>query len=220
MQKIGMLQAFVELKETEDATFVHPQGQEDQSRLIKMRILAEHAVNLYIVPVDYEYASYDEDGVLLPGRVVEHYDEPEFVRFLAHVEPGLEQLEFYWRGSFCLRLIGGGIWLDTYDNTAFNVESVDPVSFARLWEREERDPRILEIERMARHNQMALQEQMRADMAAFAANLEARYQTNVTPAPVAAALAATGTTATGTGVASADDQQPDSAASAGTGGQQ
>lgn len=219
MQKIGMLQAFVELKETEDATFVHPQGNEDQARLIKMRILAERAVNLYIVPVEYQHAWYDENGVRQPGRVTAHHDEPDFVRFLAHVEPGLEQLEFYYRGSFCLRLMGGDIWLDTYDNTAFNVESVDPVSFARMWEREERDPRILEIERQARYNQMRLEEQMRADFAAHAAMLEERYKTNVAPAPIAPVAPTGGGTTPSASVSPTDDQQSDTAAPAGTGGQ-
>ncbi len=201
MQKIGMLQAFVQLKETEDATFVHPWGNEDQARLIKMRILAENAVNLYIVPVRYDYET---------KTVVEHHDDPEFVHFLAHVEPGLEQLEFYWQGSFCLRLMGGNIWLDTYDNTAFNVESVDPASFARLWEREERDPRILEIERQARHNQMLLQEQMAADRAAFAsqmAELVQQAKTNVAPAALAPVTPTGSGTPESTSVPPTSDQQ-------------
>lgn len=175
MQKIGMLQAFVQLSETEDATFVHPQGNEDQARLIKMRILVEKPVNLYLIPVEYDYEN---------RKVTAHHDEPEFIQFLTHVEPGMEQIEFYWRGSFCLRLMGGNIWLDTYDNTAFNVESVDDVSFARLWEREERDPRILEMERLARHNSRILDEQRAQDYALYEermAALEAKYQQNVTP---------------------------------------
>ncbi|UIB81384.1 hypothetical protein [Flyfo microvirus Tbat2_91] len=173
MQKIGMLQAFVQLAETEDATFVHPQGNEDQARLIKMRILAEKPVNLYLIPVEYDYEN---------RKVTAHHDDADLIQFLTHVEPGMEQIEFYWKGSFCLRLMGGNIWLDTYDNTAFNVESVDDVSFARLWEREERDPRILEMERLARHNSRILEEQRANDLALYEqrmAALEARYQQNV-----------------------------------------
>lgn len=173
MQKIGMLQAFVQLAETEDATFVHPQGNEDQARLIKMRILAEKPVNLYLIPVVYDYEN---------RKVIEHHDDPDLIQFLTHVEPGMEQIEFYWKGSFCLRLMGGNIWLDTYDNTAFNVESVDDVSFARLWEREERDPRILEMERAARHNQARLREEMAADMAAYREQLRQEFAANVAPA--------------------------------------
>ncbi|UIB81363.1 hypothetical protein [Flyfo microvirus Tbat2_43] len=182
MQKLGMLQAFAQLAETEDATFVHPQGSEDQARLIKMRILAEKPVNLYLIPVDYDYEFVDENGK--KGRVTAHHDEDEFIQFLTHVEPGMEQLEFYWKGSFCLRLMGGNIWLDTYDNTAFNVESVDDVSFARLWEREERDPRILEMERLARHNSRLLDQQRAEDLRLYEermAALEAKYQQNVNP---------------------------------------
>lgn len=208
MQKIGMLQAFVQLEETEDATFVHPEGQHDQARLIKMRILAEKAVNLYIVPVEYDYEA---------RQVTAHHDEPEFVRFLAHVEPGMEQIEFYYCGSFCLRLMGGNIWLDTYDNSAFNIESVDPVSFARLWEREERDPRILEIERAARHNQNALREQMEADRAQFLLMMS-EMQKNVTPAPSAPVAPAPSTPAPSSAVPSSGDQQADTPAPDGTGG--
>ncbi len=218
MQKLGMIQAFVELGELEDATFAHPQGNEDQARLIKMRILAEKPVNMYIVPVEYQYPSYDENGQYQPGRVTAHHEGPEFVRFLAHVEPGLEQIEFYYRGSFCLRLMGGGIWLDTYDNTAFNIESVDPVSFARMYEREERDPRILEIERAARHNSLMLQQQMEADRAQFIAMMEA-MKNNVTPAPSASGTATASAGTEGTSVPPADDQEPDQSASGGTGGQ-
>ncbi len=213
MQKIGQLQAFMELKETQDAMFVHPLGQRDQSRLIKMRILAEHPVNLYVVPVEYDYDT---------GEVIEHLDDPSAVRFLCHVEPGLEQVEFYWLGCFCLRLIGGNIWLDTYDNTAFNVESVDPDSFARLWEREERDPRILEIERAARHNKLLLEQQMQADRAAFRAEMAAyreEVRSNVAASPSSSSSQAGSTTAQSAGVSSASDNASAVATPAGNGGE-
>lgn len=167
MQKIGQLQSYVEVLETQVPTFLHPVGQEDQSRLIKMRIRAAQATNLYVQPIDLESGEVGDDI------------------FLAHIEPGLDQIEFYYVGSFGLRLMGGNVWLDTYDNTAFNIESADPTSFARLWEREERDPRILEIERSARHNSMLLQQQMEADRAAFRQEMAAmrqEAQNHVTPA--------------------------------------
>lgn len=174
MQKLGMIQAYSPLDEGQDALFVHPQGNIDNARLVKFRLLAESAVHLYLVPVDYDY---DRE------KVTAYHDDPEFTIFLTAVQPGYEEVEFHYRGSFCLRLKGGGVWLDTYDNTALNVESADPQSYARLWEREERDPRILEIERAARHNQMILAEQMRADFAAHAAALEERYRASgVSPA--------------------------------------
>lgn len=178
MQRIGQLQAFAELKEGEDGVFLHPQGQEGQSRLIKMRILAEQAVNLYLININV-----DEDGVF------EEVDGAD-PRFLCHVTPGMEEVEFYWLGSFALRSKGGNIWLDTYDNTSFSVESADPVSFARLWEREERDPRILEIERMARHNRLMLEQQMAEDRAQHAARtaeltalIEGAKNVNKAPSP-------------------------------------
>lgn len=209
MQKIGMLQAFVELAETEDATFVHPEGQADQSRLIKMRILAEKPVNLFVVPVEYDY---DE------GEVIEHHDSDEFIRFLTHVEAGMEQIEFYWRGSFCLRVMGGNIWLDTYDNTAFNVESSDPTSYARLWEREERDPRILEIERQARHNQNQLRQEMEADRARFMAEMMEQTRNAIAEAKSASVTPAASAPAPSASVPSASDQQSVEPVASGDGG--
>ncbi|UIB81370.1 hypothetical protein [Flyfo microvirus Tbat2_83] len=217
MQKFGMIAAFVELTETDDATFVHPEGQADQARQIKMRINAEQAVSLWVVPVEFDYDYVDPQTGERVGQVVEHHDDPEFTRFLAHIEPGLDQLEFYYQGSFCLRVKGGNIWLDTYDNTAFNVESVDPVSFARLWERDERDPRILEIERAARHNQNLLRAEMERDRAEFAAMM-AEMKNSVTPAPSAPVPSNGSTQTEGTSVPPASDQQPDPAATPPAGG--
>lgn len=173
MQKLNMIQAFAELPEGTDATFAHPQGQAEQARLIKMRINAPQDVNLYITPIVID----DETG-----EVLSH--EPDNAQFLAHVAAGFEQVEFYYRGSFCLAALGGSVWLDTSDNTAFSVEASDYTSYARLWEREERDPRILEIERAARHNQELLLRQMAEDRAAYAAQMaaiEERVNANVTP---------------------------------------
>lgn len=159
MQKLNMIQAFAELPEGTEALFAHPQGQAEQARLIKMKVNAPQATNLYIT----DQGDPDENGVIHDGDV----------RFLAHVAPGFEQIEFYYKGSFTLSVVGGGIWLDTYDNTAFSVEASDFTSYARLWEREERDPRILEIERAARHNQELLLRQMAEDRSAYAAQMRA-----------------------------------------------
>lgn len=170
MQKLNMIEAYKELPEGENAVFYHPEGQHEQARLIKMRINAPQPCNLWITPVD---RIDPETGVV----------EEESI-FLGHVDAGLEHIEFFYRGSFALSVLGGSIWLDTYDNTAFSVESSDETSYARLWEREERDPRILEIEQMARRNMMVLQEQMAEDRRLFAQKMEelaARTAANVTP---------------------------------------
>jgi hypothetical protein len=211
LQKLNMIQAFKVLDEATDATFAHPQGQADQARLIKMRINAPQAVNLYVTPVDID----DETGE------VSSHDE-DATRFLAHIEPGFEQIEFYYRGSFCLSAVGGSIWLDTYDNTAFSVEASDFATYARLWEREERDPRILEIERAARHNQEMLLRQMAEDRACYAAQmaeLAKQVKANVSPSP---APANSGTASSVTPLPSgtpAGDPATDGAASAGDGGE-
>jgi hypothetical protein len=179
MQKLNMIEAYRELPEGENAVFFHPEGQETQSRLIKMRINAPQPVNLWLTPVDRidpETGEVDEASI-----------------FLGHADAGLEQIEFYYRGSFALSALGGAIWLDTVDNTYFSVEASDDTSYARLWEREERDPRILEIEQAARHNQRILMEQMAADRAAFAAQMQALTESVKTNVSTSSAPASGGT---------------------------
>lgn len=205
MQKIGQLQTYVEIPEAQAPVFLHPQGS-DQSRLIKMRILAENSVNLFVERIDAD----PETG------------EIEAIRFLAHVAPGMEQLEFYFKGSFALQAVGGSIWLDTYDNTSFNVESVSPESFARLHEREERDPRQLEMEQVARHNRRIFEEQRAADLAEYEARLiamEERLLKSVTPPSSAPSAPATSVPAQSASVSSANDLSNDPPAEDGNGGQ-
>lgn len=208
MQKLNMIQAFAELPEGVEAVFAHPEGQADQARLIKMNINAPQDCNLYVTPLDLVN---EATGELIDGEA----------RFLAHVSAGFEQLEFYYNGSFSLAVVGGAIWLDTYDNTAFSVEASDFTSYARLWEREERDPRILEIERAARHNQELLLRQMAEDRAAYAAQMAALAERVSSNVPASSAPASGGTTSDGQAVstgAPASDTSADGAPSAGTGG--
>lgn len=186
MQKLDQIQKFLVLNEGEDATFAHPQGQEQQARLIKMRLNAPSAVNLWITPV-----TLDPDT----GDVRTHHAEQQI--FLAHVAPGFEQIQFYYDGSFCLNAIGGNVWLDTYDNTGFSVEASDPTSFAQLYEREERHPAILEMERIARHNAELLREQNRAELIAFMAELEKRNSANVASVAAPVDLGTTSPTSDG-----------------------
>jgi hypothetical protein len=212
MQKLGMIQAYSPLNEGQDAIFVHPQGNLENSRLIKFRLLAETDIRLFVVPVEYDYDLQ---------QVTVHHDEPDFTLFLSALKPGFEEIEFYYRGSFCLRVTGGNVWLDTYDNTALNIEGASTESYARLWEREERDPRILEIERAARHNTMMLQQQMEADRAQFAAMME--QMKNVTQAP-ASGTAGTPSVSSDAGTpvpasAPAGDPPAAPAVDGGTGGQ-
>ena len=205
MQKIGMVQEYVLLKETQKPVFFHPEGIEDQSRLIKMRLRAEQAVNLYLEPLD----ANPETG-----------EVPEEI-FLAHCEPGLEQIEFFYRGSFGLIIVGGNIWLDTYDNTSFEVESLDPTSFARLWEREERDPRILEMEQIARMNQRERDAQRENDRAEYEARIKALEErfANVAASQSPSSAPASGGGGTGSSVPSASDSEPAAGPSSADGGE-
>lgn len=211
MQKLDQIQKYAILEEGTDATFVHPEGQADQARKIKMRINAPGDVNLFITPVDWDYET---------GTVTTHYPDAQI--FLAHVNAGFESLDFMYQGSFCLNAIGSDIWLDTYDNSAFSVEASDPTSFARLFEREERHPAILEMERMARHNQEALRLQNAAEMAAAIAALEKRMTANVvTPASASTSAAPSGEGGAGAPVstsAPAANQEPGAAAPNGASG--
>lgn len=212
MQKLDQIQKFVVLAEGEDATFVHPVGQADNSRLIKMRINAPQACNLFITPVVYDHEE---------NKVRTHLADEQI--FLAHIEPGFEQIQFYYNGTFCLNSIGGDIWLDTYDNSTFSVEASDPTSFARLFEREERHPAILEMERMARHNNEAMRRQNAIDMEAAVAALEKRMLANVAPNAVTAPVGASGGQSDeGKAVSSGEtssDPKPDGTTPAGTGGE-
>lgn len=211
MQKFNSIQAFAELPEGNEATFLHPEGQAEQARLIKMRVNAPQPTNLYLEPVEVDY----ETGEISAVPDAEH-------RFLAHVGPGLENLEFYYKGSFSLSAIGGAVWLDTSDNTSFSVEASDFTNYARLWEREERDPRILEIEQAARHNQRVLMEQMAADREAFRREMEAlaaKAKPDVTPSPAPADSGAASSVAPVSPVAPAGDPQPATPAPAGAGGE-
>ena len=208
MQKLNMIQAFAELAEGTEALFAHPEGQAEQARLIKMKINAPQATNLYIT----DQGDPDEDGVIHDGEV----------RFLAHVPAGFEQVEFYYKGSFTLACVGGGIWLDTYDNTAFSVEASDFASYARLWEREEEDPRILEIQRIARHNREELQRQMAADREEYAAQLRAideRISANVAQAQTPASGGTPSAEPKVPASAPSSDTQPAAPVAAGTGGE-
>lgn len=204
MQRIGQLQTYVEIAEGTAPVFRHPAGS-DQSRLIKMRLLAESAVNLYVERIDPD----PETGELEP------------LRFLAHIAPGFEELEFRFLGSFALQLVGGNVWLDTYDNTSFNVESVSPESFARLHEREERDPRQLEMEQIARYNQRLFDQQRAADRAEYEARLiamEERLANNVNPAPSVASPPAASVPAQSASVPPANDLANDPPSEDGNGG--
>lgn len=205
MQKIGQLQTYVEIRDGTAPVFLHSAGSE-QSRLIKMRLLAESAVNLFVERID-------------PDPVT---GELEPIRFLAHIAPGFEELEFRFLGSFALQPVGGNVWLDTYDNTAFNVESVSPESFARLHEREERDPRQLEMEQIARYNQRLFDQQRAADRAEYEARLiamEERLARNVNSPSSATGAPTASPGAQSTSVPPTDDQSDDTSSEGGNGGQ-
>jgi len=169
MQRLNMLQGYQRLAEATGAVFQQPVDNADQSRLVKFRIITEQDVVLKVSDCDFDPET---------GEVGE-LGEP---RLLTVVKAGFDEVEFNYLGTFQLDFMGATeIWLDTFDNAFVSTEPADLTNYARLWEREERDPRILEIERAARHNQMLLQQQMREDFERHAAAMEAKYAQSAAP---------------------------------------
>lgn len=210
MQKLNEIQRYQRIKAGSLPVFKHPDGQADGARLVKMRINAPDAVRLFTRRLD----KFDPST----GEVVEGEEH-----FLAYVGPGYEQLEYWYRGDFALLVEGGEIWLDTLDSSVFDLEASDHENYARVWEREEIDPAIAEMMRVARYNQRVLEEQMARDRADYAARLEEMRQIvekkNV-PAP-----ASDGNRGTASPVApvpsgaSGDDSGKPASAGTGTGGE-
>lgn len=210
MQKLNEIQRYKLVKEGQAVKFEHPEGQELVSRLIKMRLNVPQSVNLYVTRLDKVEAE--------TGEIVE-----EDVHFLAHCGPGFEQLEYYYRGNFTLSALGGDIWLDTLDSSDWSLEATDDTNYARLWEREERDPRILEMEQMARYNRRLLEEQMAADRAIYEARMSEMRAMMEKVNVSAPAADGTGGTPSAKPVlpsgASGDDKGKQAPADAGTGGE-
>ncbi|QIG67588.1 hypothetical protein EVB46_006 [Rhizobium phage RHph_TM32] len=206
MQRLNMLQGYSRLALAASAVFQHPVDNPEQSRLVKLRVITDQDAVLKVSDCDFD----PETGEVI-GAV-------RNTRLLTVVKAGFDEVEFYYRGTFALDFMGPDeIWLDTYDSAFVPTEAADLTNYARLWEREERDPRILEIERAARHNQMVLQAQMQADFAAYAASLEAKYAQST--APVAGSGGTTSTEPVVSASAPAGDPPAETAPSAGTGGE-
>ncbi|WP_411196084.1 hypothetical protein [Rhizobium sp.] len=169
MQRLNMLQGYQRLAEASSAVFQHPVDNADQSRLVKFRIITEQDVVLKVSDCEFDPETGEVGGLTN-------------TRLLTVVKAGFDEVEFNYLGTFALDFMGAAeIWLDTFDNAVVPTEASDLTNYARLWEREERDPRILEIERAARHNQNILQQQMQADFARYAAAMEAKYAQPAAP---------------------------------------
>lgn len=154
MQKIGPITSYNVVEEGKSYRFPVAEGR-DGSRQVKFRTLAYEPVQMWIEP---------EDDVET-GEVSEPL-------FLTVPSVGLDEIEFYITGEFTLTVVGGSIRLDTFDNAYQDVGDSNPEeSFARIYERQDSDPRILEIQQMARHNQRRLEEQAANDRANYNAAL-------------------------------------------------
>ena len=202
MQKLLQLQAYKNLAESQSVVFVHPQDNLDQARLVKFRLITEQPVTLKVSLVPYNYDT---------GEIGQEVAD---TRLLTVVQPGFEEVEFYYQGTFALNVLGGDIWLSTFDNAFVSTQPSDLTNYARLWEREERDPRILEIERAARYNQARLAEQMQQDFARHAEALEAKYAKSAAASDATSGAAGSEQQEVSTGAPAGD---PPAAAPAGNG---
>lgn len=153
MQRLGMLDGYMPLSEKEIAHFRHPESSAENARLVKFRVIAENDTALYYAVGDKP----KQDGFQL----------------LTVVKAGFEEIEFYILGDFHLAAKGGDLMLSTFDNTVVYLGPEETESFARLWERPEVNPEILEMQRIARHNAELLRAQMAADFAAHEERMRA-----------------------------------------------
>lgn len=153
MQRLGMLDGYMPLSEKEIAHFRHPESSAENARLVKFRVIAESDTALY-------YAMGDKP-------------KPDGFQLLTVVRAGFDEVEFYILGDFHLAAKGGDIMLSTFDNTVVYLGPKEAESFARLWERPEVNPEILEMQRIARHNAELLRAQMAADFAAHEQRMRA-----------------------------------------------
>lgn len=153
MQRLGMLDGYKPLSEKEIASFRHPESSAENARLVKIRVIAENDTALY-------YAIGDKP-------------KPGDFQLLTVVRAGFDEIEFYILGDFHLAAKGGDLMLSTFDNTVVYLGPKETESFARLWERPEVNPEILEMQRIARHNAELLRAQMAADFAAHEERMRA-----------------------------------------------
>lgn len=177
MQRLGQIENYQSLSEKEIATFKHPESMGENARLVKFRIISESETALY-------YALGEKPN-------------GDAFQLLTVVPAGFEEIEFYILGTFHLAARGGEIMLSTFDNSVVYLGPGETESFARLWEREERDPRILEMERIARHNAENLRQQMLADQAAHEARIREIMSANETVSRAKGATSAAGTASPG-----------------------
>lgn len=151
MQRLGQIIDYAPLSEKEIATFLHPVSSSENARLVKLRVIAENETALY-------YALGEKP-------------KADAFQLLTVVPAGLEDVEFYVLGTFHLAARGGEVMLSTSDNLVFNLGPDEAESYARIWEREERDPVLLQMDQLARQNERRLREQLLADFAAHEARM-------------------------------------------------
>lgn len=178
MQKLNNIQAYTALTGTEAAVFAQAEGL-TQPRLVKMRIISERDVVLKVTDCHVTPEHVNEDGEVVDAA----YDVTGEPRLLAFVRAGFEEIEFYFNGSFVMS-VDGEIMLDTFDNAFIMTQASDFENYAIARERPEVDPTVLEMQRIARHNQAEFDRQREADRAEFRALLaEAKGTQNVVQAP-------------------------------------
>lgn len=204
MQRIGSIGSFNLVEEGKSYRFPVAEGREG-SRQVKFRTLAYQTVQMWIEP------EADPES----GEVAEPL-------FLTVPAVGLDEIEFYITGEFTLTVVGGSIRLDTFDNAYQDVGEGNPdESFARIYERQDTDPRILEIQQMARYNERRLEEQAALDRAKYneaLAKFQQEAQDAINQVKSAAKPIKSSKAEAGTSVPSASDSEPSTEADGGADG--
>lgn len=222
MYKLNAIQQYRLVEEGASVHFVESDFHVGQARRITMRVNAPKPTNIYVTRIDDDDPQTGEvfyEMVETDGKKEKVYTD---IRLLASVPAGLTPIEFYYKGSFSLTALDSEIWLETLEGGDAEIQPTDFSSYARVWEREEEDPRILEIKREARRNQQRLLEEMARDRAERAQLLNAIYEMkagqNVVSTSNTAGSADQGPTAGGPTVGAPVGDTSVAPTSAGTGG--
>lgn len=154
MQKIGSLLAYSVMVAGQNYRFPVAEGRVG-SRQVKFKTLTYEPVQIWVNPADDPETGEVSEAVFLTVPAI-----------------GLDEIEFHITGEFDVNIVGGDLRLDTFDNAFQDVgEDTPDESFARLYERQDTDPRILEVQQMARHHMRRLEEQAAEDRARYSAEL-------------------------------------------------
>lgn len=209
MQRVMSIQNYKQVLPSQAVTFaVQEEHLRTSGRVIRLRVNAPEDVVLYAT--DLLEAVDPDTGELSSARYL-----------VATVKAGFDEIEFVYTGDFALHA-SGEVWLDTFEGSTFVVEPADFETYARVFEREEEDPRVAEFRALQRQLVREREYQRIQDRIEFEARLaaiEAKGSTNVTPPANPASPPASSAPAGGTPVGASDGNASAEPAAGGNGGE-